>query len=227
VGHDDKMNAAGRREHLARLVERTLSEDRRVRSVSRFGSLPADEDIPDLLSDIDVLVSLEAGVSDLAFVEAVPRILSAVGPVVVACATSLGPIGYTAHVYFDGFSPWMHVDVRCESPTHEEDPAFDSRHQWSLGYRHWLLAVKRLARAYAFLGEARHDITGAAVLPGIPLATANELRRLLEAHHSKARPVDGADALYAICSDVAGRLDTLTCRAEVSPGSATPADPRR
>ena len=142
-----------------------------------------------------------------------PSVLRSAAPVAVSCATSLGPIGYVAHVYFEGFSPWTHVDVRCESALHEEDrEAFDARHQWSLGYRHWLLAVKRLARAYAFLGEARGDITGDAIASGIPSATANELRALLDLHHSNARHADGAHALHAICSEVAERLETLAPR---------------
>ena len=202
------MPSPSDRERLARAVEACLAADPRVERVQRFGSLAGDPDLPDRRSDIDVDVLVASPATDAELVVDVPELLGAVGPVRAWRLLELPGFGHVAAVWFEGHPPWWHVDVRCRSAVHVPAPAAVAADAWADGYTHWMLAVKRLARAFGFLEEHRRAVTAAAGGgPLLPAPVVADLRALLAAHHAAAPAGDERrERFHQLCLEVDAEL---------------------
>lgn len=105
-------------------------------------------------------------------------------------------------VWVEGYQPYWHVDVRCRSEPHEPDATYGTKDEWALGYTNWMLCVKRLARAFAFLTEHRGAVTSVAAGLAIPAVAVDDLRRLLQVHHDACAGIPGREEFHALCAEV-------------------------
>lgn len=82
-----------------------LNQDLRVERVEFLGSLAADPDIPDDLSDIDLDVLVSPPTSDRDFALSLPALLAPLAPIVVARTLMLEGFGYVYAAHLEGYSP--------------------------------------------------------------------------------------------------------------------------
>jgi predicted nucleotidyltransferase len=204
----DPWPDATARTELASNIAALLRADPRVREVVPFGSLAGDPDIPDGFSDIDLDVFIRAPGTDLSFAKSVRELVASIAPVRASRTIWLRGFGYVEALWFDGYPPYWHVDVRCRSDDHCEDAAYGTKDDWATGYTHWMLCAKRVARAFAFVGEHRAAVTGAPAALTIPAVVVDELRALLQVHHDACAGIPGRGEFYALCREVDGAVLT-------------------
>jgi hypothetical protein len=116
--------ALGERERLAVDIERCLRSDPRVARVERFGSLANDPAIPDEFSELDLDVFASPGTTDLELARSIGAIVGEVAPIRASRTIWLREFAYVEAVWFEGFPPYWHADIRCRAATHTSDPAY-------------------------------------------------------------------------------------------------------
>jgi predicted nucleotidyltransferase len=185
---------------LAERVMATLRSDPRVGNVALFGSLasPAADGYPaDRYSDIDIVVQVRDG-SDRVFFLDVPTIVGRVAPILLRAA-SVEADRYIAHVWFEGYPLFWHVDVACLAGEHVEGADIADATRWERAFGLWLLATKRLRRATETIDLVRAELAERHAGRAKQRAGADELAALLETWRATATAEDRVyDRPYAL-----------------------------
>lgn len=193
---------------LARRAIELLAADERVERVEVFGSLAADPDIPDALSDIDLDVFVRDTATDLEVARAVPELVAPLGRIAAWRTIHVGGEGYVVGVWFEDQPPFWHLDVRCRATRRVRDDDLLDGDAWTVGFTNWMLSVKRIVRAFAFLGAYRDSIGAAPTHPPIPRPVVEDLRALLRQHADQTSAIPGQERFAALCR----RVDTELLR---------------
>ena len=75
-----------------------------------------------------------------------------------------------------------------------------------MGYRHWILAVKRLVRAHSFFAEVRSSVDCDPRPSLLDPTLVSELRVVLERQHRRAGDTHDSLVLYGLCREIADTL---------------------
>ena len=193
---------------LARRAIELLVADERVERVELFGSLAGDPDIPDALSDIDLDVFVRDPATDLEVARAVPELVAPIGRIAACRTIHVGRGGYVVGVWFEDQPPFWHLDVRCRANRQVRDDELLEGDAWTVGFTTWMLSVKRLVRAFGFLGAYRGSIGAPPTDPPIPFPVVEDLRALLRHHADRTTAIPGQERFVALCR----RVDTELLR---------------
>lgn len=158
-----------------------LRTDPRVMSAALFGSLasPAEDGYPaDRHTDIDIEVRVRDASDRVFFLDA-PRIVSRVGPIFMQAA-SVEADRYMAHVWFEGYPLFWHVDIACIAGNHVDGADIAAATRWERAFGLWLLATKRLRRATETIDLARAELEAPRAVRAVKRAGRDELSALLD-----------------------------------------------
>lgn len=113
--------------------------------VCPFGSLGAGGK-PDRYSDLDLVVVVD-GLSDRAFAENVPHVISPLGrPLIAGWGLDLLPDTYVRTVYLENYPLFWHLDIGCVSSIHEPGADIAADYHWPQIFKMWIATVKQLIR---------------------------------------------------------------------------------
>lgn len=190
-----------RRHRLAVDLMAALEAEGRVERTELFGSLAADPDIPDRLSDIDIDVWLADAFTDVDFLAVLPPLLEAIAPIRAMRTMLVGPDMYVLAAWFEGYPPYWHADIRCRTSRHVYDVDLVEGDRWSEPFTLWMVAVKRLTRSFEFLAWYRRSC-GQQARQGLPAEVVVELRQLLSNEADATAHISASKCFHSLCLEV-------------------------